>query len=179
LLWNWNYRRRWELSGNIVPYSLAEVDQHFRGVYCLNHCPDDGGSMHLRNVSQLQDYTVQYPTISSSYSQPWEPEISHGITDVCKRDIYVLFVVFILYCISKLNFLSAKHNYYLKQNRSKLIFKRYFWSYGLWFHAKTTTYISAVMTASILKFLKSLFLGMNTDTAQLLYWSVCPSACIK
>jgi hypothetical protein len=27
--------------------SLVEVDQHFRGVYCLHHHPDDGGSTHL------------------------------------------------------------------------------------------------------------------------------------
>jgi hypothetical protein len=24
--------------------SLIETDQHFRGAYCLHHCPDDGGS---------------------------------------------------------------------------------------------------------------------------------------
>jgi hypothetical protein len=31
-------------------WDIVEVDQRFRGVYCLHHgdhCPDDGGSMHL------------------------------------------------------------------------------------------------------------------------------------
>jgi hypothetical protein len=41
--------------------------------------PDGGGSTHLWNVGPLQrSYTAQYSTrLSSSYSSPWEPEISH------------------------------------------------------------------------------------------------------
>jgi hypothetical protein len=37
---------------DIAPYSITEVDQHFRG--------DDGGSTHLWNIGQLvQNYMVQ------------------------------------------------------------------------------------------------------------------------
>jgi hypothetical protein len=45
----------------------------------LIHRPEDGGSMHLWNVGILQrDYRTLYPRkLSSSYSPPWEPEISH------------------------------------------------------------------------------------------------------
>jgi hypothetical protein len=44
----------------------------------LIHCPDDGGSKHLWNVSKLlPDYTVQPPRRQqSSYSPLWEPAIS-------------------------------------------------------------------------------------------------------
>jgi hypothetical protein len=48
---------------DIAPCSLVEVGRRFRGVYCLHH--------------QEWDYTAQYPRwLSSSYSPPWEPEIS-------------------------------------------------------------------------------------------------------
>jgi hypothetical protein len=45
-----------------VPCSLLEDDRHFADAYCLQHqCSDDGGNMHLWNVSQLlQDYTTLY-----------------------------------------------------------------------------------------------------------------------
>jgi hypothetical protein len=34
---------------------------HFTGAYCP-HCPDDGGSKHLWNISQfLRDYLLQHP----------------------------------------------------------------------------------------------------------------------
>jgi hypothetical protein len=40
----WKMMAFWD----IAPCSLVEVDQHFRGVYCLHHQGDnDGGSMHL------------------------------------------------------------------------------------------------------------------------------------
>jgi hypothetical protein len=44
----------------------------------VSHHPDDGGSKHLWNVGKLQtDYTAQHPRRQpSSYSSPWEPEIS-------------------------------------------------------------------------------------------------------
>jgi hypothetical protein len=51
----------------IASCSLVEVDRRFRG------------STHLWNVGLLQrEYTALYPRwISSSYSLPWGPEISH------------------------------------------------------------------------------------------------------
>jgi hypothetical protein len=43
--------------------------------------PENGGSTHLRNFCLLQrDYKAQYPRrLSSSYSLPWEPQISRGL----------------------------------------------------------------------------------------------------
>jgi hypothetical protein len=45
---------------DIAPCCLVEVDRRFRGAYCHHHQvhrPDDGGTMHLRNVGLLQhDY---------------------------------------------------------------------------------------------------------------------------
>jgi hypothetical protein len=36
------------LLGDILLCSLTEIDQRFRGVYCLHlHRPDDGSSKHL------------------------------------------------------------------------------------------------------------------------------------
>jgi hypothetical protein len=45
-----------------------------------DHHPDDGVSKHLWNVSKfLPDFTAQEPRRQpSSYSPPWEPEISQG-----------------------------------------------------------------------------------------------------
>jgi hypothetical protein len=31
---------------DVAPCSLAETDRHFRGVYCIHHQGDDGGSRH-------------------------------------------------------------------------------------------------------------------------------------
>jgi hypothetical protein len=46
---------------DIVLCSLIEVDQHFRGAYCLHCQGSDGGSMHLSNAVLLQwDYMVLY-----------------------------------------------------------------------------------------------------------------------
>jgi hypothetical protein len=46
--------------------------------YLLGDRPDDGGSKHIWSVGKLlPDYTAQHPRRqSSSYSPPWEPEIS-------------------------------------------------------------------------------------------------------
>jgi hypothetical protein len=44
---------------DIMPCNLAEVDQCFRGSYCLHHLGNmDGGSMHLWIISLLRDYMV-------------------------------------------------------------------------------------------------------------------------
>jgi hypothetical protein len=44
----------------------------------IGHCPEDEGSKHLGNVGKLlPDYKAQQPRRKpSSYSPPWEPEIS-------------------------------------------------------------------------------------------------------
>jgi hypothetical protein len=57
--------------------NLVEVYRRFRGACCL-HRPVDGGSKYLWNVGNLlPDYTAQQPRKQlSSYSPPWEPEIS-------------------------------------------------------------------------------------------------------
>jgi hypothetical protein len=67
---------------DIVPYSLTEVDWHFRGVYCLHQHLDNEGSMHLLKVGLLKrDYAALYHTkLSSSYSLLWESEISEEIS---------------------------------------------------------------------------------------------------
>jgi hypothetical protein len=53
---------------DVMPWSLVETDQHFRGAYCLHHQGDDvGGNKHLWNVSQfLPDYTGLHPERQSS-----------------------------------------------------------------------------------------------------------------
>jgi hypothetical protein len=43
--------------------SFTEVNQCYRGMYCLHHCLDDGGSTYVWNVSLLlRGYAVSYPT---------------------------------------------------------------------------------------------------------------------
>jgi hypothetical protein len=32
---------------DVLPCSQVDVDRRFRGAYCLQHSPDDGGSTHL------------------------------------------------------------------------------------------------------------------------------------
>jgi hypothetical protein len=32
---------------DVAPYSHVEVDRRFKGAYCLDDRPEDGGSMHL------------------------------------------------------------------------------------------------------------------------------------
>jgi hypothetical protein len=52
----------------------------------VNHRPDDGGSKILWNIGKLTpDYTAQQPRRQpSSYSSPWEPEISQGMGWFCQ-----------------------------------------------------------------------------------------------
>jgi hypothetical protein len=65
---------RWQPSG-----IQNHVDQRFRHAKCLRR-PDDANCMDLWNVGLHQDYTVIYSKrLSSSYSQPWEQGISHGV----------------------------------------------------------------------------------------------------
>jgi hypothetical protein len=70
---------------DMTPCSLVKVDQHFRGA-CRLHRPDDGGNMHLWNVSLLvRDYKAPYfRSLSSSYSPPWDPAISRTTTQTFK-----------------------------------------------------------------------------------------------
>jgi hypothetical protein len=37
-----------------IALCTLETHEHFRGVYCLHHRPDDGGSMYLWNTDRLQ-----------------------------------------------------------------------------------------------------------------------------
>jgi hypothetical protein len=61
------------------------VDARFKAVLTLGSCVrwrhrlDDGGSTHVWNVGRHQfDCTALYPRrLWTSYSAPWEPEISH------------------------------------------------------------------------------------------------------
>jgi hypothetical protein len=60
----------------VVPCSLVDIYQHFRGACCLHH-QDDGGSKDLWNSGKLvPDYmTLQSRRQPSSYSPPWEIQI--------------------------------------------------------------------------------------------------------
>jgi hypothetical protein len=74
----------------VAPCILVEVHWHFRGPCCLHHQgkqPDDGGSKYLWNVGKLlPDYTAQEPrTQPSSYSPPWEHEISLQWTTLIEK----------------------------------------------------------------------------------------------
>jgi hypothetical protein len=65
----------------VAPYSLVWVYQRFRGLYCLHdYRPDDGGSTDLYKVGRLIPvYTALQPRRqTSSYSQPWGPEVIFG-----------------------------------------------------------------------------------------------------
>jgi hypothetical protein len=64
---------------DVAPCSLVQFNQRFRGACYLRYqCDDDGSSKHLGNIAKLlPDYTVQHPRRqSSSYSLPWQREIS-------------------------------------------------------------------------------------------------------
>jgi hypothetical protein len=53
-------------SWDVVPCSLTEIDQCFRGAVHLHH-QGSSGSKHLRDVGQyLPDYMVQHPRRQSS-----------------------------------------------------------------------------------------------------------------
>jgi hypothetical protein len=75
---------------DVAPCSLVEVDWLLRGSFDLHHYrPDDGGSKLLWNVGHLlPDFTVQHPRRqSSSYSLPWEPEISPSF--IVDKNLYL------------------------------------------------------------------------------------------
>jgi hypothetical protein len=65
------FRVFWEIS----PSSHVKLERRFRCVYCLHHQgDDDGGSMHIWNVSPLQcDYTALYPR--RLYTSLWGTQI--------------------------------------------------------------------------------------------------------
>jgi hypothetical protein len=66
---------------DVAPCSRVGVDRRFRYAYSLHHQGDDGSSKHLWNIGQLQrDYTALHPR--TSYSSPWEREISHTSVSV-------------------------------------------------------------------------------------------------
>jgi hypothetical protein len=79
-----NYRgRKMTVFFDVAPYILIQIDRRFRGAsYLLAYrsLPDEGGSKRLWNVWQfLRDYTtIHKRRQSSSYSPPWEREISPG-----------------------------------------------------------------------------------------------------
>jgi hypothetical protein len=61
--WDFRFSQRWvwrwqTAFWGIAPCSLIEVGWRFRGVYCLHHCPDGGGSMHL-SKTRLHGSTSQ------------------------------------------------------------------------------------------------------------------------
>jgi hypothetical protein len=77
LLDNINYFVRFQVPTSVsmkvtafrdtVLCSFTKVERCFRGAYCLHHQGDDAGSMHLWNVSLLQqDHTALYPRKLSS-----------------------------------------------------------------------------------------------------------------
>jgi hypothetical protein len=78
----WYWRRLFSgLLCHVVLQKFTNVSQMLADSIIRPHCPDDGGSKNLWNVSKLlPDYTVQQCRIQpSSYSLPWEPDISQQI----------------------------------------------------------------------------------------------------
>jgi hypothetical protein len=80
LLWRIAY---WSASQGVFSGKVVSVSKHQiiglrRWSY---HCPDDGGSKHLWNVSKLlSDYVVLQPRRQpSSYLLPWQPEILNNV----------------------------------------------------------------------------------------------------
>jgi hypothetical protein len=69
---------------DVLPCKII-VDRCYRGTCCLHQqgwwslIPDDGGSTYLWNVGRQLFYTAVHPRNQfwTSYSQPWELEISH------------------------------------------------------------------------------------------------------
>jgi hypothetical protein len=75
VLSNWRTRMPGRTRGWTAFYIIAMGWMIRRWII---HRPDDGGSKHVRNVCQLRDCTARYPRrLSSSYSPPWESEMSH------------------------------------------------------------------------------------------------------
>jgi hypothetical protein len=71
-----------------------------------DHRPDNGGSKHLWNVGKLlPDYTAQQTRRQpSSYSPPWEPQISLNITNI--KFIFFFTSTFISFVSSSSDFPS-------------------------------------------------------------------------
>jgi hypothetical protein len=60
-------KKKMTVVWDAAPCSLVENDRRFRGVYCLHHQNDDGGSKHIWNVGKcLSDYTAHHPKRQSS-----------------------------------------------------------------------------------------------------------------
>jgi hypothetical protein len=68
------------VSWDVLPCKII-VDRCFRGTCCLHHQgDDDGGSTYIWNIGRQLFYTAVHPRrqIWTSYSPPWELEISHN-----------------------------------------------------------------------------------------------------
>jgi hypothetical protein len=77
---------RWQLSRDIAPCSLVEVDRRFRGVYC----PDDGGNMHPWNVKLLKDYTMLCPkSLTSSIRTTFTKKLNSGMLNTSSSESYL------------------------------------------------------------------------------------------
>jgi hypothetical protein len=96
--WNGKYMKM-PVFSDVAPCSLVEIDSSFRGAYWFHHQVDVRGSKHLRNVGQVKpDNTAQHPRRqSSSYSSPWETEISPGKYRVVQKELYTFKNVFYKY----------------------------------------------------------------------------------
>jgi hypothetical protein len=73
---------------DVLPCKII-ADKRFRGTCCFHHqgsslIPDDGGSTYLWNVGRQLFDTALHPRRQfwTSYSPPWELEISHNLKDV-------------------------------------------------------------------------------------------------
>jgi hypothetical protein len=92
----------------------------------LAHRPDDGGSKHLRNVSELlPDYAGQQPRRPPSSSSPsWVLEISHCVT--CRFDPEYFFT-FITRLHSTYLFSMLAHTFF-SLCLLKLVTRRIIWN---------------------------------------------------
>jgi hypothetical protein len=82
-----------------VPYSQVKIGR-VRDTSCLHnqsdHCPDDGGSTHLWNVSLIRrDYTALYPRRLYLHTRRCENLKSHGIKSLFYLSRYMMFSVFL------------------------------------------------------------------------------------
>jgi hypothetical protein len=87
-----------ELSSGMYCRAKIFVNRRFRGTCCLV-IPDDGGSTYLWNVGRQLFYTAVHPRRQfwTSYSQPWELEISHNIEwFICVRFTICFLVSYLL-----------------------------------------------------------------------------------
>jgi hypothetical protein len=74
-------------SNNLSHMKFRFVDRRFRGTCCHHTRPDDGVSTYHWNVGRQLFYTAVYPRRQfwTSYSPPWELEISHTFLTHCVR----------------------------------------------------------------------------------------------